>query len=379
MNSKERMIAALNHKEPDRVPRGENAFNSVYFQQVMGYKALCYGSWEELEALWAGNRDKVVADYIDAIVALTEKMQWDYIRVPVAPKKKDYTGFKRISEHSFVDNKGKKFHFNPASGNVICPDFSNIDVTSMSIDDLVDDPDFSVDESEMEIARGIIEKLGDTHFIIGRPSIGGTFPFLSTVGMEEYLVRMITDPEFVHKAAEIECKKCIAYINAFMDIGCDAIMVTEDYADNKGLIMGKKRYEEFIMPYLKRVCDAVHKRGGYFIKHTDGLMWDALDSFVEMGIDGWHGIQPSVGMDIKLLKEKYSGKLCLFGGINVETLINGTPDDVRREAIYAIKYGAPGGGFVLTSGNVLEPGVKPENYNAVIDVCREMGTYPISI
>jgi hypothetical protein len=342
----------------------------------MGYKTLCYSGWDEIEALWAGNRKKVVADYVDAIVALTKKLQWDYIRIPAAPKKKDYPGYRRISEHSFVDNKGKRFHFNPDVGNVICPDFCNPDIT---IHDIGEDTSFTVDELEMEIARAIIEELGDTHFIIGRPPIGGTFPWMETVGMEEYLVRMVTEPEFIHKIADIECKKCVAYINAFMDVGCDAIMVTEDYAHNGGLMMGRQRYEEFIMPYLKRVCDAVHSRSGYFIKHGDGVMWDALDSFVELGIDGWHGIQPSLGMDIKLLKEKYAGKLCLFGGINVETLISGTPDEVKAEAAHAIKYGAPGGGFVLTGGNILEPGIKPENYYAVMEVCKEIGTYPINV
>jgi hypothetical protein len=41
----------------------------------------------------------------------------------------------------------------------------------------------------------VIERLGDTTSIIGRPPVGGTFPYTSTIGMEEYLVRMITDPD----------------------------------------------------------------------------------------------------------------------------------------------------------------------------------------
>ena len=106
-------------------------------------------------------------------------------------------------------------------------------------------------------------------------------------------------------------------------------------------------------------------------------MWDLLDSFVEMGIDGWHGIQPSIGMDIRLLKEKYAGKLCLFGGLNVETLIAGMPEESYQEAVYAIQHGAPGGGLVLAGGNILEPGTKPENYAAVARAMVEYGHYPI--
>ena len=56
---------------------------------------------------------------------------------------------------------------------------------------------------------------------------------------------------------------------------------------------------------------------------------------------------PDEFMDIKLLKEKYAGKLCLFGGMNVETLISGSIDEITAEVSYAITYGAPGGGLVL--------------------------------
>ncbi len=371
MTSKERMIAALTHQEPDRVPRGENAFDYNFFEQEMGRKTLCYGGWDELETLWAGGRDKVVADYIDSLVALTKKMNWDYIRVPTAPKNKDFSGYKRVDDHAFVDDTGKKYEFNPDAGNVVCPIITDPDA---EIKRIIANPEPVIEDCEMEIVEAIIKKLGDTHFIIGRPPVGGTFPYLNTIGMEEFLIRMIIEPETIHKLSEIESNKFIAYSEVLLDLGCDAIMETEDYADNKSLIMGVDRFEEFIQPYLKKLCDAVHNKGGYFIKHGDGVMWDVLDKLVEIGVDGWHGIQPSVGMDIKKLKEKYRGKLCLFGGMNVETIIEGDRDVIRKEAEYALEHGAPGGGFVFTSGNILEPGVTAENYAVVSKVWQEMGT-----
>jgi hypothetical protein len=75
------------------------------------------------------------------------------------------------------------------------------------------------------------------------------------------------------------------------------------------------------MPYLKRIVDAVHAKGGKLIKLSDGIMWDALDTFEELGVDGWHGIQPASACTPELLKMPYGGKFCLFGGVNVETII----------------------------------------------------------
>lgn len=218
--------------------------------------------------------------------------------------------------------------------------------------------------------------MGKEHFVMGRLPYGGTFLYLQTVGMTEYMVRMITDPEFVHKVCKLYTNRAIKYWEAFLKLGCDGIMATEDYADSRSLIMGKARYEEFILPYLKRLTDAVHSMGGYMIKHSDGYMLDALDSFIEIGIDAWHGIQPNIGMDMKTIREKVSDRLCLFGGINIETYIIGTSEDIKREVRAAVKYGAAGG-LVITGGNILEPGSKLENYQAVIEQLEEIGTFPI--
>ena len=277
-------------------------------------------------------------------------------------------------EMSWVDENGKEFHYNPKVGLEIAQKYN----TEMTIDELPDvDEEFVVDESEMDYVKGVVANLKDTHFIIARLPLDGTLAYKQTVGIEEYLMRMITEPEFILRASEVYVKRSIAYINAFLDAGVDAVMPTDDYADNRGLMMGLERFKKFILPGIEKQVDATHKKGGYFIKHTDGRVWDALDSLVGVGIDGWHGIQPSVGMDFKLLKEKYGKKLCFFGGVNCETLIDGSPKDVEEEAKYAIQNAAPGGGLVLASGNGVESGTTFENYKAMMKARENYGKYPI--
>lgn len=84
-------------------------------------------------------------------------------------------------------------------------------------------------------------------------------------------------------------------------------------------------------------------------------------------------------MDMKALKQKYGDRLCLFGGVNNETLIAGTPAEVEEEVKYAIKHAGRGGGLVITCGNTLQPGVKWENYQAQLRATREYGSYPIAL
>ena len=374
MLPRERIIAQFRHEEADLVPMGENHVHHHFVREMLG-KDYLYGSgFGELEALWDGRRDAVVNSAIDFFTELPLALDWDYVRVPVAPVRKEYKRPNFTGPFSWVDEKGNEFHFNPEIGLEASRTYN----TDMDISELPDpDEAFVVDDSELDIIRGVIAKLKPTHFVVARLPLDGTFPYKLTVGIEEYLIRMITDPEFVMRASQVYVNRCIAYINAFLDAGADAVMPTDDYADNRGLMMGLERFNQFILPGIERQAAAAHKKGGYFIKHTDGNLWEALDGLVGAGIDGWHGIQPAIGMDFKLLKEKYGKKICFFGGVDCDTLIAGSPEDVERQARYAIQQAAPGGGLVLTSGNGLENGTNVENYRAMMRVRQEFGHYPI--
>lgn len=64
---------------------------------------------------------------------------------------------------------------------------------------------------------------------------------------------------------------------------------------------------------------------------------------------------------------------------NCDTLVAGTPSEVEEEALYAIKWAAPGGGFAMTSGNSLLAGTRYENYVAMVEATRRHGSYPIRL
>lgn len=372
MTGRERVEAALNHREADRVPTGENQMDAGLVSHILGYPSVASSGRQELEMLWQGRRDEVVADYCRVHTELPRVLEWDYVRVPTVPANREYPRPVLTGPFSWIDGEGYEVTMNPAAGNIAV----RSRWPEMSIDDLPDpEAPVEIDASELEAVRHTVAQLKDTHFIIGRLPVDGTFPWGATVGMDEFLVRMVTDPLFVHRAIAVDVSRAVAYIHAFFDAGVDAVMTTDDYSDNRGPIMGMARFREFIVPGLARQCEVCHQRGGYFIKHTDGDAWEILDTFVELGIDGWHGIQPDIGMDMKRLKEKCGGCLCLFGGVNCSTLIEGTAEQTREEVRYAIGNAAPGGGLVVATSNVVQPGTRLENYLAMRQAVRDFGSY----
>jgi hypothetical protein len=86
----------------------------------------------------------------------------------------------------------------------------------------------------LEIVEPVVRELGDSHFIIARSPVDGTFPWGSTVGMESLLIRMIEDPDFVKRATDVYVNRSIAYFKCFIEAGVDAVMTTDDYSDNRG-------------------------------------------------------------------------------------------------------------------------------------------------
>ncbi len=376
MTPKARMVAALEHREPDRVPVGEMAIDFELTERILGHPTLYRAKWAEQLAEWEGRRDEIVESHKRDIVGLTRKLELDYLAVlPVPARRPKYDKPEFLGEYKWRDKAGRVWQYTPDSGGhprVIEP----IDMTSEGIE-MPPDP-APVDPSQLEVVEHVVEELGGTHFIIGRCP-DGSFPHRETVGMEEFLTRMITDPEFVEKAIEAGTRRSVAYIKALCDAGCDAVSPPADYCDNRGPMMGPKHFRRFIKPSLKQMVEAAHSKGKLLIKHCDGNLWPILDDFVEIGVDGWQAIQPAIGMDMRLLKERYGDKLTLFGGVDIDTLVAGSAQDVVEQVRYAVKYAGPGGGLVLTSGCTLLPGVRYENYMAMLQACRELGRYPIDL
>jgi uroporphyrinogen decarboxylase len=189
---------------------------------------------------------------------------------------------------------------------------------------------------------------------------------------------MIYDaPDFVHAILSAYTKRAIDYGQILIAAGVDAVQLNVDYCINTGPWLSPAHFSEFILPYMQQQVDAYRQAGVYVVKHTDGQTWSLLDMMVDTGIHALHGIQPSVGMDIERLKEQVGDRVALFGAIEAETLINGTPEDVEREVTYCLEHGAPGGGFALTTSNSVQVGTKYENYMTMLRLAREKGTYPV--
>jgi uroporphyrinogen decarboxylase len=112
--------------------------------------------------------------------------------------------------------------------------------------------------------------------------------------------------------------------------------------------------------------------------HNDGQIWDVLDDLVATGINGFHPVEKAAGMDLKIVKERYEGKLCPVGNVNNKTtMANGTPEEVMSEVKECIEYAASGGGYIVSTDHSIHDEIPTQNVLAMIEAANKYGKYPL--
>jgi uroporphyrinogen decarboxylase len=199
-------------------------------------------------------------------------------------------------------------------------------------------------------------------------------------GVEDFLMDFIRDPEFAHEVIDLCLEFDLRLTRNAIAAGVDIVVLGDDYADNRGPMMSPEHFREFILPGLRRAIADAHDAGAYVVKHSDGYIWPILDMIVDAGPDAINPIEPAAGMDIGAVKAAYGHRVCLIGNIDCGRLLShGTPEEVRRAVRECIAAAGPGGGFILASSNSIHSSVRPENYVAMAEACREFGSYPLSL
>jgi len=125
------------------------------------------------------------------------------------------------------------------------------------------------------------------------------------------------------------------------------------------------------------VVAAIKAEGGYCIKHTDGNIWSIIGAIVESGVDCLGPLEPAAGMDLWWVKQRFGDRVAVLGNVDVDLLARGSVEEVRAATLSLLERVAPGGGYLLSSGNSITSAVRPENWLAMIETARQHGRYPI--
>jgi uroporphyrinogen decarboxylase len=188
------------------------------------------------------------------------------------------------------------------------------------------------------------------------------------------------EPELVTALVDLSVDINLAMAREVAARGVRIVYTGDDFAGDTGPLMSPAHFRTLFGPGLRRVIGGFKELGLMVIKHTDGMLWPIIDTIVDSGIDCLDPIDPIAGMNLAEVKAKYGMRIALKGNVDCAHLMTlGSPDQVAEATRQALREGAPGGGFILSSSNSIHSSVKPENYMAMLRTLRESGGYPLKV
>jgi len=191
------------------------------------------------------------------------------------------------------------------------------------------------------------------------------------MGMESFALATIEQPDLVQvmfdRVAEIQTEVLSRAVSLPR---VRAAWMSDDVAFATSLMVNPSVLRDHLFPRYRQMAHICGARGLPFIYHSDGNLWEVLDDLTAVGFNALHPVEPKA-MDIRELKKKVEGKLCLLGNIEVDRLARGTPDEVRQLARANIRDLAYDGGYCLGSSNSVTSYCRVENYRAMIETVFE--------
>jgi len=337
MNSRDRVLAALDHQTPDRTPRNFWAepptWNRLF--QYLGYQ----------------EKERLLVD-----------LEID-IRSLEVPGTSDIQNGDGIFQNFW----GERYVYQPTPWGTMREDIPGALSDATNIDDLVNFPWQSPDIFDYSSLPEQCKRWNDYALLYGFADIWER-PALVR-GLQNMFIDMTDHPEWVHFLGRTFTdfyKEDYTRAAEATKGRIDLFLLISDLGSQRGPLMSKRMFQQFVAPYIKEMCDLIHGLGAKVLFHSCGNIRPLIADLIELGVDVLDPIQPMGDMAPETLKSEFGDRLCFHGGIDMQHLLpQGTPDEVRTSARRYEEVLGKDGGYILAPAHLFQPDVPPENVLAV--------------
>jgi uroporphyrinogen decarboxylase len=379
MNHKERVLTALNHEEPDRVPVDLGGRQTTFMIETYEHFKAHLGLNDLPTKIMS---QKWQTAYADEQILKRFSVDCRHVRpsMKAEPELSETAQGKTI----FVDEWGVKRIIDAGYASII-----GYPLQSATLKDLeayewpnpAEDFDYSSIRSQAQRLSSESE-----YAIVGNMGSPGNIFEQSWYlrGLSEFFMDLVDNKDFAHalltkitSIRKLNAERFLSEVGEYLDV----FQLADDLAMQNGPYMSPELYREMIKPYqieLFQFVKALTPAKIYY--HSCGSVTRLLDDLIEVGVDILNPVQVSAdNMQADRLKQRFGNRLSFWGAMDTtEILPNGTAEDVRDEVRKIIRDLAPGGGFVLASVHNLQPDIPPENIMAMFEAVSKYGKYPVS-
>jgi uroporphyrinogen decarboxylase len=383
MNSRERVLLALNHKEPDRVPfdLGGTVVTGI---SATAYRNLRrYLDLPEIEPALVDIFQQIARVDDDVIEKLSVDVKNISPRSSATFKIEikdsgDYTWFCDEFHISWRMPKDGGLYYDmfghPLSGDHV----TAVDVDRFAWPDPLDPARFA---GLKEAALRVMEE-EERAVVVGSMSAGIMEIYAWVRGFKDYFTDFAGNERLAARFMDRILEMHVAYWDRMFDTIGDAIDVAgtaDDFAGQQGMLVSPRTYRKLCKPRHRELFDFIHKRSrAKVFFHSCGSVRAVIPDLIEIGCDILNPVQVSApGMDSAELKREFGKDLVFWGG-GVDTqrvLGTGSPEQVREDTKRHIQDLMPGGGFIFNTVHNIQSNVPPENIMAMWETLQEYGVY----
>jgi uroporphyrinogen decarboxylase len=383
MTSRERVLAAINHEQPDRVPLVIGVSNAT------GIKMKPYKGIKDITGIQAP--DNYLYDWPELGTAEIDEETMRRLHSDVRgvldlePENVRKRNRERDPHSNYIDSwGGGQTEITPGDWFPCIHPLAEAQ-TVEDLDLSKNWPDMS-DPTRIAHVRATSESLAEENqfAILATPWL--LFPFeraLAMQGMEAFLLNMAMEPDFARALLEKIAGYCKQLMGRFLEeLGdnVDIIKIGDDLGTQESLMISPKMYREMLKPIHADFISFIKSRTkAKVFFHSDGDVVPLIEDLIEIGVDILNPIQTSAGSmsDLPSLKKRFGKNIVFCGGIDSHRVLPfGSVEEVRQEVRRVMQILGPGGGCMIGAVHTVMNDVPPENVLAMVDAVEELGHYP---
>jgi uroporphyrinogen decarboxylase len=189
-------------------------------------------------------------------------------------------------------------------------------------------------------------------------------------GMENILMAMATDKPFINRLLDRILEFNLAVIEHACAHDIDIFRFGDDWGHQRGVLMGPALWREFIKPRFRQMCQLVKSKGKLTMLHCCGKVDELFPDMIECALDIFNPFQPEV-MSVYKMKARYGSALTFYGGISIQrSLPFGTVQQVKDEVRRLLNLIGENGGYIASPSHDIPRDARPENIAAMIEVLQ---------
>ncbi len=377
MTSRQRVLAALNHQEADRVPLD-------FGGRITTLHAYAERALKEYLGLAGG--EQVIVSTMTYTVEPDPRLLAMFGRdtIPLRPNAEaGYVFNLDPVTNTYVDEWGIKYRM-PPDGYYFDP----CEYPLATAETVADVERFRFpNPTDPNRLAGVAEQIAAAHragekaILLAAPHFGlWILPFYLR-GLEQGMMDLALNPTLAEALAERVTEWYVEFWDwALSRVGqqIDIVHMEGDLGHQNGPLFSPRVFRQIYKPRLRRVVDAIKRRSAAKVfLHSCGSVYWAIPDLIEVGIEILNPVQVNAAeMDTARLKREFGRDLTFWGGgCDPVLLQNGTPAEVTAEVKRRIDDLAPGGGYVFGSVHNIQANVPPQNIVAMFQTAREYGVY----